>query len=49
MNAVAEEFIGKFLTELRENNAAVFIGAGLSKAAVVSRSWWKFEGGVISG
>lgn len=33
MNGVAEEFIGKFLTELREDNAAVFIGAGLSKAA----------------
>jgi hypothetical protein len=33
MNAIAEEFIGKFLTELREDNAAVFIGAGLSKAA----------------
>ncbi len=33
MNGVAEEFIGSFLTELREDNAAVFIGAGLSKAA----------------
>jgi NAD-dependent SIR2 family protein deacetylase len=33
MNGIAEEFIGKFLTELREDNAAVFIGAGLSKAA----------------
>lgn len=33
MNGEAEEFIGKFLTELREDNAAIFIGAGLSKAA----------------
>lgn len=33
MNGVEEEFIAKFLSELREDNAAVFIGAGLSKAA----------------
>jgi hypothetical protein len=33
MGPEAEEFIGKFLTELREDNAAVFAGAGLSKAA----------------
>lgn len=33
MSPEAEEFIGKFLTELREDNAAVFVGAGLSKAA----------------
>jgi Sir2- and TIR-associating SLOG family/SIR2-like domain len=29
----ANDFVIKFLKELRENNAAVFIGAGLSKAA----------------
>lgn len=28
-----EIFVGKYLTELRENNAAVFVGAGLSKAS----------------
>lgn len=28
-----EDFITKFLKELRENNAAAFVGAGLSKAA----------------
>ena len=33
MNGVAEEFVGKFLTELREDNAAVFVGVVLSKAA----------------
>lgn len=33
MNGNVEEFVGKFLTELREDNAAVFVGAGLSKAA----------------
>lgn len=33
MTDLSEEFLGKFLTELREDNAAVFIGAGLSKAA----------------
>ncbi|MBB6124675.1 SIR2 family protein [Sphingobium subterraneum] len=33
MNGVVDEFIGRFLTELREDNAAVFVGAGLSKAA----------------
>jgi hypothetical protein len=33
MTGLSEEFLGKFLTELREDNAAVFIGAGLSKAA----------------
>lgn len=33
MDAVTEEFLSRFLTELREDNAAVFVGAGLSKAA----------------
>lgn len=33
MDTSAEEFIGKFLKELRGDNAAVFVGAGLSKAA----------------
>lgn len=28
-----EEFLERFLKELNENNAAVFVGAGLSKAA----------------
>ena len=28
-----EDFLAKYLKELRENNAAVFVGAGLSKAA----------------
>lgn len=28
-----EDFLAKFLKELKENNAAVFVGAGLSKAA----------------
>ena len=33
MDRDADDFIAKFLTELREDNAAVFIGAGLSKSA----------------
>jgi hypothetical protein len=33
MDKEIEEFIRTYLTELRENNAAVFIGAGLSKSA----------------
>lgn len=33
MNNETDAFIAKYLTELRENNAAAFIGAGLSKAA----------------
>ena len=28
-----QDFLSKFLKELNENNAAVFVGAGLSKAA----------------
>ena len=28
-----EDFLAKYLKELRENNGAVFVGAGLSKAA----------------
>jgi hypothetical protein len=32
-NRDTEDFLAKFLKELNENNAAVFIGAGLSKAA----------------
>ena len=33
MHKDAEDFIGKYLKELKENNAAVFVGAGLSRAA----------------
>jgi Sir2- and TIR-associating SLOG family/SIR2-like domain len=33
MNNETDAFISKFLTELREDNAALFIGAGLSKNA----------------
>jgi hypothetical protein len=33
LDADTETFINKFLTELREDNAAVFLGAGLSKSA----------------
>jgi hypothetical protein len=33
MDAETEAFVVKYLTELREDNAAVFLGAGLSKSA----------------
>ena len=33
MDANTEAFVDKYLTELREDNAAVFLGAGLSKSA----------------
>jgi NAD-dependent SIR2 family protein deacetylase len=33
MDAEIEVFVGMYLTELREDNAAAFIGAGLSKSA----------------
>src|SRR4029077_2971493 len=33
MDPDAEAFISKYLTELREDNVAVFLGAGLSKSA----------------
>ncbi|WP_346656093.1 SIR2 family protein [Bradyrhizobium sp. dw_78] len=33
MDRDTEDFLTKFLKELRENNAAIFVGAGLSKAA----------------
>jgi Sir2- and TIR-associating SLOG family/SIR2-like domain len=33
VDRVTEDFVTKYLKELREDNAAVFIGAGLSKAA----------------
>ncbi|WP_316204493.1 SIR2 family protein [Bradyrhizobium sp. SZCCHNS3051] len=33
MQKDAEDFVGKYLKELKENNAAVFVGAGLSRAA----------------
>jgi hypothetical protein len=33
MDKATEDFIDKYLKELRENNTAVFVGAGLSRAA----------------